>query len=205
MSVRVKICGVRRSEDARLAVELGAVFIGCVLADDSPRAASPDQMRAVREAAGADAEVVLVSRGVPVEAICSTADAVGLRRLQPHGATPDELALLERAGYRVHRVYSLPVGGGELPVFAPEPTADRPVLLDVGRGGAGKSFDWSILGERAPANVFIAGGISPQNVRDLLLHRPFGIDVSSGVEQAPGIKDPDLLDHLFRQVGCSGK
>ena len=78
--------------------------------------------------------------------------------------------------------------------------ARSPVLLDVGAGGSGTPFDWRLLGRVAPPRLWIAGGITPANVRALLARAPFGIDVSSGVERAPGIKDARRLRALFAAI-----
>jgi phosphoribosylanthranilate isomerase len=81
--------------------------------------------------------------------------------------------------------------------------ARSPVLLDIGAGGSGTPFDWRLLGRVAPPRLWIAGGITPENVDELLEHDPFGIDVSSGVEVAPGIKDARRLRKLFAAIDAS--
>jgi phosphoribosylanthranilate isomerase len=73
-------------------------------------------------------------------------------------------------------------------------------LLDVGDGGSGRSFRWEILGDEAPRGVFIAGGIRPDNVAALLSHHPYGIDLSSGIESSPGVKDPKSMTAFFEAV-----
>jgi phosphoribosylanthranilate isomerase len=73
-------------------------------------------------------------------------------------------------------------------------------VLDVAAGGSGRRFDWALLGGRAPYATFIAGGITPDNVGALLRHAPWGIDVSSGVESAPGVKDGGRLKALFASL-----
>lgn len=88
-----------------------------------------------------------------------------------------------------------------MPSLEPRPTRARPALLDVGGGGTGRGFDWTLLGARAPDATFVAGGIRPDNVRVLLKYRPYGIDLSSGVESSPGVKDPHKLRALFEEVG----
>jgi phosphoribosylanthranilate isomerase len=78
---------------------------------------------------------------------------------------------------------------------------DTPALLDVGGGGSGRSFDWDLLGTEAPPFTFVAGGIRPENVEALLEHRPYGIDLASGVESEPGVKDEEKLRELFDRIG----
>lgn len=203
MNVRVKICGVRRVQDAELAVELGADFIGCVLAQDSPRRATLDEVREILESVGGRAQLVLVFRAASVHEIEDAVESTGVQRVQPHGADERTCSRLERRGVTVHRVRSLSPGARRLPKLEPEPTEDRPALLDVGPGGSGTAFDWSLLAPRAPFATFIAGGISPENLAGLLAYRPYGIDLSSGVESSPGVpgvKDRDRLCRLFERL-----
>src|SRR3989304_4377660 len=74
------------------------------------------------------------------------------------------------------------------------------VVLAVGGGGSGRSFRWEILGDEAPRGVFIAGGIRPENIAELLSHRPYGVDLASGVESRPGAKDPARLVAFFEEL-----
>jgi phosphoribosylanthranilate isomerase len=87
-----------------------------------------------------------------------------------------------------------------LPAFACHPEPHRPAVLDAGAGGRGRRFRWELLGPRAPDATFIAGGIGPHNVLELLRYRPYGLDLSSGVESAPGIKDPERLSLFFERL-----
>jgi phosphoribosylanthranilate isomerase len=87
-----------------------------------------------------------------------------------------------------------------LPELSPAPTDASPAVLDVGDGGSGTPFDWSLLAPRAPSATFIAGGVTPHNVSALLRYRPWGIDLSSGVERVPGEKDHGSLRLLFAAV-----
>ena len=193
----LKICGVRRVEDAILAVDLGARFVGCVLAGDSPRRASREEVRRIAGVVADRAQVVLVFRGESLEQIAQAVDETGIRRVQPHQA-PESLSLqLEARGVIVHRVFALDPKSRTLPVITPSPSEERPALLDVGAGGSGVTFDWRLLEGGAPPATFIAGGIAPENLASLLAYGPFGVDISSGVESAPGIKDPERLRRLF--------
>jgi indole-3-glycerol phosphate synthase/phosphoribosylanthranilate isomerase len=198
MKTRVKVCGLRRAADAALAIELGATHLGCVLVPDSPRCASLRDVARVLDAAG-DAAVVLVFRNATAGTVLAAVEATGVRRVQVHGAGDELLGRLETAGCLVHRVYSIEPGARVLPALA---AADetRPQLLDVAAGGSGRRFDWTLLGGRAPHATFIGGGITPENVGALLCHAPWGIDVSSGVESAPGVKDPGRLKALFASL-----
>lgn len=196
----IKICGLTRPEDAQLAVELGATHIGVVRVESSRRRVTPGAARDVFAAAEGRAETVLVFRGAPVHRVIAEATSSRARGVQLYDARDEDVEAVAKEGFRVYRVYRIRAGAGSLPVLEPRPTEARPALVDVGGGGSGRSFDWTLLGEQAPDATFIAGGIRPDNVGALLKHRPYGIDLSSGVERAPGVKDPDKLRALFEEV-----
>jgi phosphoribosylanthranilate isomerase len=196
----VKICGLTRPEDARLAVRLGATHVGCVMAPTSLRCASLEQARSVFQAAGDGVRRVLVYRRQAVREIVEMARDVGTTDVQLHEMSEENALWLEREGLRVCRTHRVDPKSERLPVLVPEPTPDRPALLDVGDGGSGRSFRWEILGDEAPRGVFIAGGIRPDNVAALLSHHPYGIDLSSGIESSPGVKDPKSMTAFFEAV-----
>lgn len=195
----VKICGLMRAEDAALAVALGASHVGVVRAPSSPRCTSVDQARAIFDRIGESAERVLVFKGVPVESIAEDAASTGASVVQLYDHDDEAVASLERSGLTVLRVFRMDESATRLPE-RPEPSARRPNLLDVGGGGSGRSFDWSLLGTLAPDHTFIAGGIRPDNIASLLSHAPYGIDLASGVETSPGIKDASKMRRLFEEI-----
>ena len=197
----VKICGLRRAEDAEVALELGADLLGCVLASDSPRCATLAEVAGIAAAAAGRAEVVLVFRRPAHDQVVTACRDTGVGRIQVHGVPAAAVDALEATGLCAHRVYAVGEAARQLPVFDPAPTPDRPAVLDVGTGGSGRTFDWRLLGARAPAATFVAGGITADNVATLLAHRPHGIDLSSGIEREPGVKDPDEMRRVFRTLG----
>ncbi|MEM7203637.1 MAG: phosphoribosylanthranilate isomerase [Planctomycetota bacterium] len=192
----LKVCGVRRAADADLAVALGARFVGCVLAADSPRCATHTEVERIRDAVRGRAEVVLVFRDADPTTIGASCERTGVRRVQPVGADAASLTALYAAGLVVHRVVAVAPETTALPAFAPPAGHHAPAVLDVGRGGTGRSFDWTLLADGAPPATLIAGGIDPHNVTTLLRYEPYGIDVSSGIETAPGVKDAGALRQL---------
>ena len=201
--MEVKICGLRRPEDARLAARLGAGWIGIVRAPDSPRSATLAEARrviaAAREVSPTVRAVLATGRRTGGE-VAADAAALGVRRVQPHGLSDAGVRTLRAAGLVVHRVVTVPEAASRLPGFAPPAAVDGPLVFDVGGGGSGRSFDWSILGQGAPPRAFIAGGLRPENIEALLPYRPWGVDLSSGVESAPGVKDPDRLRRFFDRL-----
>lgn len=196
----VKICGLTRLEDARLAVALGATHIGAVRTESSPRSLTPEQARDVFTVAERGVETVFVFRDVPLQQVIRDAKLSGATGVQLYEASERDIEAVASEGFRVYRVYGMEEDASSLPEFNPLPTDARPALIDVGGGGSGRRFDWSLLGGRAPHATFIAGGIRPENVGALLKHRPYGIDLASGVESAPGVKDADKLRALFAEV-----
>lgn len=200
----VKICGLKRVEDAELAVSLGASFVGAVRSL-SPRRVSLAEARALFSRVGSRAARVLVFRDYDLDEVLSDARAAGADWVQLYHAPEADVLRAESEGFRVLRVYSMSEDTRRMPSFSCEPAEDRPALLDVGGGGSGRSFDWSLLGRNAPAFTFVAGGIDPSNVDLLLERRPYGIDLSSGVEREPGVKDETKLRKFFERIErCRG-
>lgn len=201
MKQRVKICGVTRVRDARLAVSLGATMIGCVLAPDSIRRASIPQARAVVRAVGRSVPVVLVFRETTQEEVLDACARTGATTVQLHVYEEALCAALETEGLTVIRVRRMDSSARKLPSFEPAPGPRRLFLLDSGSGGTGIAWNWRILGPRAPKHVFVAGGVNPDNVGALMMLKPFGIDLAGGVESSPGVKDAGKLRALFDAIG----
>lgn len=200
MKPLVKICGLTRAEDAALAVQLGATHVGVVSMASSPRSVDADGARRVFEAVEGLAETVLVMRDLSVAQMVRRARESGTGTVQLGEASDEDVRGVEAEGFRVFRVYRMDEGSSILPALEPEPSERQPALLDVGSGGTGRRFDWSLLDPCAPRWTFIAGGIRPDNVRELLKKKPYGIDLASGVESAPGIKDESKLRAFFSEV-----
>ena len=193
----VKICGITRAEDARLAASLGATAIGFIFWPSSPRAISPLRARAIVDAVPASVITVGVFVNAGRDEIEAAADEANLQAVQLHGdETPDLARSLSR---RVIKAIPLT---GDIDGRVNEWPGTM-LLLDAHdaarRGGTGRVVDW----DRAAAiarthDIILAGGLGPGNVADAVARvRPAGIDVSSGVESSPGIKDPGKLRALF--------
>ena len=198
--MKVKVCGLCHAADADAAIGLGATHVGIVLAEDSPRCATQRQARDIVRIARSAAEVVLVFRGESDQAIRTHCDVLGVTRVQVHGAGHARNRGLAAAGLRPIPVAQVDRQERQLPEFVEAPSPDAPALFDGGSGGAGQAFPWELLAPSAPSCVFVAGGIRPANVQRLLPFAPWGIDVSSGVELQPGVKDPVLMSQLFHAV-----
>jgi phosphoribosylanthranilate isomerase len=196
--MRVKICGITREADALLAMELGAWAIGFVFWPGSPRRIEPGRAQEIVRRVPPLAMPVGVFVDQPMEYVQAVADEVGLGAVQLHGAESAESAgalrqpVIKAIGVREGceaEVLAWPSGGLVL-LDAHDPTR---------RGGTGKAVDWDLASRLAAQRlVVLAGGLRPDNVRQAVERvRPAAIDVSSGVECEPGLKDPDRLRALF--------
>jgi phosphoribosylanthranilate isomerase len=159
-----------------------------------------DVAKEVFDATEPDTVRVLVFKNERPEKILTTAASVATKHVQVYGLAEDEVLGLEQDGLTVFRVVGIDPTARSLPSLSPVPSAMRPAVLDVGGGGSGQKFSWRILGARAPHGTFIAGGVRPENISELMKLRPFGVDLSSGVETSPGIKDPHRLQLFFENL-----
>lgn len=197
MATEVKFCGLTRAEDARAATALGARYTGVIFAG-GPRRLAPDRAAEVLVDVGNGARRVGVFAAEEPATMADVVARVRLDVVQLHG-DPDA-AMVERVrrvtGAAVWAVVR--IGYATIPpaLAALDEAADAIVLdaLVAGRlGGTGRRFDWSALaGGKRPrrARLVVAGGLTPENVREAIrVLRPDVVDVSSGVESAPGIKD----------------
>jgi phosphoribosylanthranilate isomerase len=201
-SEKVKVCGITRRDDALLAADLGASAIGFVFWPPSPRYVEPAAAAAIARDLPADVAPIGVFVNAPVDEIRHIAAEVGLAAVQLHGDEPPTLC--DGLPYRVLRAVAV---AGEATLDAADRVPARiTVLLDardpVRKGGTGRTVDWSVAAEVASRRrVFLAGGLRPENVGEALrVVRPYGIDVSSGVEARPGRKDAGRLRDFFEEV-----
>jgi len=189
--VRVKICGITRPEDAVAAAEAGADAIGLVFAE-SPRRVNIEQARPILATLPPFVTPVALFVNETLERIRQTCDTLGIRTVQLHGDEPPDFAR-QLAGLCVIKAFRI---GSEADLDALEGYPAACCLLDAKvagkRGGTGATFDWSLAAKAARrARVILAGGLKPYNVAEAVRRvRPYGVDVSSGVEAAPGRKDP---------------
>lgn len=187
--MKVKICGIRDLSGAHAAARTGADAVGFVFAA-SPRRVAPAVARQIAADLPAAIEKVAVFRLCPVDDIRRVLDVFAADRVQ---VEPD----LERLSAFGPRLLPVLHDDGSLEAQAAGLATDRPVLLEAaGRGGRGVKPDWkraAALARRRP--IILAGGLDPGNAAAAIrIVRPWGIDVSSGVESAPGVKSPALIE-----------
>lgn len=198
---RVKLCGLTRRADVECAARAGATHAGFVLAPESPRSVGAAQAMVLAEAARSSGmKSVAIFRHFSAATIARLADDAGLDAVQLNGQM-DAKGLAELRSMLPTTTEIWSVCGVDEAAAAPCPGADRTLFDTVcngSTGGTGRTFDWGLLMRRPdlPA-AFVAGGINPANAGPASLLGAYGIDVSSGVEAEPGIKDRSKIDALF--------
>ncbi len=193
----VKVCGLTSPDAAAEAVAAGVDAIGLMMHPPSPRHLTPErasEIVAAIEAARGDRPVdtVLVVAGMDASEAARMVVRLGVAVLQLHGSAygPDDYAAASAITPRVWRATSLTTSP-DLHVGA---YGEEALLLDAPRGGSGERWDLSALRTRPDGNWLLAGGLDPDNVAAAIAQAtPWGVDVSSGVESAPGVKDPQRV------------
>lgn len=202
MRTRIKICGITRVEDALLACELGADAIGLVMSPASPRCVSISRARAIRRALPAFAAAVTLVHDLPDTSVREIIAGVRPDLVQFHGT--EDAARCEAFGVRYLKAIGME---GDLDVRAIATRHARAVgfVLDGHppgqQGGRGKTFDWARVPRDLGRPVILAGGLHAGNVGGAIRAvRPYAVDLASGVESAPGVKDAGKLRAFFAAV-----
>src|ERR1700716_1887910 len=196
MTIQVKICGICDAAAAQAAVEAGADLIGFHFCS-SDRRVTPEEAKAIVDRLSLRPTIVGVFIDQDPEEVRQIADLVGLDLLQLHGSEPPGFD----AGRPVMKV--LKVKDSEIPGADEWPD---PIMLDSWspdqQGGTGRTWDWELARPLITARkVFIAGGLEPGNVGKVVsAFKPYGVDVSSGVESAVRVKDPDKVRAFVHAV-----
>ncbi|MFJ5369430.1 phosphoribosylanthranilate isomerase [Bosea sp. CER48] len=196
----IKICGLSTPETLHVALDSGADMVGFVFHPKSPRFITPERAGELAAIARGKAEITALIVDWDERQASELVAALKPDWLQLHGReTPGQTAALRRAAGRpVMKALGVATADDLKSVDAYRDVADR-ILLDAKPpkdaaypGGHGRPFDWTLLAELDPGFPFmLGGGLDPANVAEAIrLARPAGVDVSSGVESAPGIKDP---------------
>jgi phosphoribosylanthranilate isomerase len=202
---RVKVCGITRLEDAELAVELGAWAIGFILWPGSKRAADPAVAAGIAATLRRRVEPVGVFVNASLDEIAHAADNIGLTHVQLHGDEGPSFCseVARRTGAKVIKAIRVASASDfqDLERFHTDYH-----LLDTAKrgafGGTGETWDWALAARRKrKAPVILSGGLTPENVAaGIAAVDPFAVDVASGVEASPGIKDPEKLAAFMAAV-----
>ncbi|MER8559826.1 phosphoribosylanthranilate isomerase [Mesorhizobium sp. M0074] len=213
MALDIKICGLKTDKALAAALAGGASHVGFIFFAKSPRYVEPAEAGRLREAARGRAKAVAVTVDAGDAFLDEIVEKMQPDMLQLHGAETPERVAEVKSRYGLPVMKALPVSEaadlGRVKAFIG--IADR-FLFDAKPpkgselpGGNGLAFDWRILaGLDAGVDYMLSGGLNAGNIGDALrLANPPGIDVSSGVESAPGIKEPALIEQFFRAVGAA--
>jgi phosphoribosylanthranilate isomerase len=205
---RIKFCGMTRPGDVRLASELGVDAIGFVFAPQSPRRLQPEEARAMRNAMEPLVDAVALFKDNGAEEIRDVIKQVRPSLLQFHGREDDGFC----RSFGLPYIKGIPMGGLDPARRASQATqlhlqypAASAFLFDGHaqgeQGGTGRTFDWSQLPTGLGKPFVLAGGLGPNNVFDAVTQTlPWGVDVASGIESAPGIKDGDKMRRFVEEV-----
>lgn len=201
MHTRIKICGVKHLDDALKAVECGADAIGLIFVEKSPRYSSLAAARVVAESLPPFVTVVGLFMDATAETVREALKVVPLNLLQFHGE--ESPAFCDQFGLPYIKVLRMR-DNVNVVAFAQEYPNAAGILLDTYHekgGGTGQTFDWSLIPEDMPLPLILAGGLNPENVASAVERvKPYAVDVSSGVESEPAIKDHKKIEQFIKEV-----
>ena len=215
MTLDIKICGLKTEEALAAALANGASHVGFIFFEKSPRYIAPADAGRLREAALGRAKAVAVTVDADDATLDAIVAAMSPDMLQLHGEeTPERVAAVKaRYGLPVMKAFSIREAADLAAIKPYRGIADR-FLFDAKPpkgaelpGGNGVPFDWRVLAALDPdIDYMLSGGLNAENIGEALrLVSPAGIDISSGVESAPGVKDVGLIEAFFRAVRAAGK
>jgi len=205
---RIKFCGMTRAGDVRLASELGVDAVGFVFAEGSPRRLEPEEARVLRNAMEPLVDAVALFKDNPIEDVRAVVKQVRPSLLQFHGSEDDAFC----RGFGIPYIKGIPMRGLDPADRSTQATQlqmrypGAAAFLFDGHaegqpGGTGQIFDWSTIPTGLGKPFVLAGGIRPDNVFDAVISTlPWGVDVASGIETAPGIKDGDKMRRFVEEV-----
>ncbi|MBP6597691.1 MAG: phosphoribosylanthranilate isomerase [Arenimonas sp.] len=202
MRTRIKFCGLTRPGDVRLAAELGVDALGFVFATVSPRRLDVSGLEVLRQALPPLVDAVALFMDNPASDVHAAVRVLRPSLLQFHGGEDEAFC----RSFGLPYIKTLPMGAGAEAaglVCSRYPSAGAFLLDGHGPGqpgGRGERFDWTLLPPLGKP-VFLAGGLTPGNVGQAIrAARPFAVDVSSGIESAPGVKDGEKMQHFVDEV-----
>ena len=202
MHTRIKICGIKHLDDALIAVECGADAIGLIFVEKSPRYVSLTEARVIAESMPPFVTVVGLFMNASAETVREALKVVPLNLLQFHGEeSPEFCDQFEVPYIKVLRMRD----NANIVAFAQDYPNAAGILLDSyhkdAGGGTGQSFDWDLIPDDVPLPLILAGGLNPENVASAIeAVKPYAVDVSSGVESEPAIKDHKKIEQFIKEV-----
>lgn len=203
LRTRIKFCGITRAEDARVAAALGVDALGFVFVPGSPRCLTLHAAAAIREQLPPLISVVTLLQNPNSDEVWETIDAMQPHLLQFHGEETAQFC----ASFGMPYLKAVAMRGLQQPLAeVAADYADAAALLLDGHaagelGGQGKTFDWAGIAAGVKIPLILAGGLTPENVATAIrTARPYAVDVSSGIESKPGIKDSGKMETFVRHV-----
>jgi len=202
LHTRIKICGINHLDDALKAVECGADAIGIIFVEKSPRYASLTEARVIAESMPPFVTVVGLFMDAPEEKVREALKVVPLNLLQFHGDESAEYC----DQFNMPYIKALRMRENvNVVAYAQEYPNASGILLDAYHkgmgGGTGQTFDWNMIPADVPLPLILAGGLTPDNVAAAVEQvRPYAVDVSSGVESEPSVKDHKKIEQFIKEV-----
>jgi len=201
LQTRIKICGIKHLDDALKAVECGADAIGLIFVEKSPRYASLTDARLIAESLPPFVTVVGLFMNPTEEEVREALKVVPINLLQFHGEeSPAFCDQFDTPYIKVLRMRE----NVNIIAFAQEYSNASGILLDTYHekgGGSGESFDWNLIPEEVSFPLILAGGLNPENVAAAIEKvKPYAVDVSSGVESGPAVKDHKKIEQFIKEV-----
>lgn len=206
---RVKVCGITRVEDAELAASLDAWAIGFILWPGSARACDPAVAAGIARALRRRVQLVGVFVNAGLDEVAHAVEGIGLTHVQLHGDEGPSFctAVAQRTGARVIKALRVATAAD---IRDAERFHTDLHLLDTAKrgthGGTGTTWDWALMAQRrSSVPVILSGGLTPGNVAEAIAAvRPWAVDVASGVEAAPGVKDPAKVEAFVAAAAGAG-
>jgi phosphoribosylanthranilate isomerase len=201
LHTRIKICGIKHCDDALKAVACGADAIGLIFVEKSPRYVSLTEARVIAESLPPFVTVVGLFMDATVATVREALKVVPLNLLQFHSdESPEFCDQFEIPYIKVLRMRE----NVNVIAFAQEYPNASGILLDTyskAGGGSGQTFDWNLIPDEMPLPLILAGGLNPENVASAVeTVKPYAVDVSSGVESEPAIKDHKKIEQFIKEV-----
>ena len=201
MRTRIKICGIKHLDDALKAIEFGADAIGLIFVEKSPRYVSLTDARVIAESLPPFVTSVGLFMNASEETVREALKVVPLNLLQFHGEESPEFC--DQFGVPYVKVLRMRENVNVIAFTQEYPNAAG-ILLDTYSkegGGSGQSFDWSLIPEDVSVPLILAGGLTPENVASAVeAVKPYAVDVSSGVESEPAVKDHKKIEQFIKEV-----
>lgn len=202
MHTRIKICGINHRDDALKAVEFGADAIGIIFVEKSPRYTSLTEARVIAESMPPFVTVVGLFMDSSAKEVKDALKVVPLNLLQFHGDESPEYC--DQFGMPYIKVLRMRENVNVV-AFAQDYPNAAGILLDTYKkgvgGGTGHTFDWNLIPKDVPLPLILAGGLTPENVASAVeTVKPYAVDVSSGVESEPAIKDHKKIEQFIKEV-----